>query len=70
MKIKSFSTAAFAGALFTTMAAPIAQATDWFPYPVESWNPPFDMSSPRSSVDYAPVARPRRSGTSAFRSRT
>ena len=57
MKIRSFSTAAFAGALFTTLAIPITHAGDWFPYPVESWDPPFDMSSPRSSVDYTPVAK-------------
>lgn len=57
MKTKSISTAAFAGALLTTMAVPMAQAADWFPYSVESWDPPFDMASPRSSVDYTPVAK-------------
>lgn len=28
---------------------------DWFPFPVEVWDPPFDMGSPRTSVDYAPL---------------
>jgi protein TorT len=27
---------------------------DWYPYSVESWDPPFDMSSPRSTMDYTP----------------
>ena len=27
----------------------------WYPYAVESWNPPFDMASPRKSVDYTPL---------------
>ena len=32
-----------------------AAADDWYPYPVEVWDPPFDMESPRSSKDYAPL---------------
>ncbi len=32
-----------------------AQAEDWFPYSVEIWDPPFDMSSPRDSLDYVPL---------------
>lgn len=32
-----------------------AAAETWYPYPVEVWDPPFDMSSPRSSVDYVPL---------------
>ena len=32
-----------------------AQAEEWYPYPVEVWNPPFDMASPRTTVDYAPL---------------
>ncbi len=34
-----------------------ASAQDWFPYSVEVWDPPFDMSSPRTTVDYVPVER-------------
>ncbi|MCT8971325.1 TMAO reductase system periplasmic protein TorT [Microbaculum marinisediminis] len=36
-------------------AAGAASAADWFPYPVESWDPPFDMASPRTSVEYVPL---------------
>ncbi len=28
---------------------------DWFPYPVEVWNSPFDMDSTRSSMEYVPL---------------
>ena len=31
------------------------QAEDWFPYQVEVWDPPFDMSSPRTNMDYVPL---------------
>ena len=34
-----------------------ASAADWFPYKVEVWDPPFDMASPRTTVDYTPVAK-------------
>lgn len=32
-----------------------AQAETWYPYTVEVWDPPFDMSSPRASLDYVPL---------------
>ncbi len=32
-----------------------AAADSWYPYQVESWNPPFNMESPRKSVDYTPL---------------
>ena len=39
-----------------TLSAVGAQAEDaWYPYAVESWDPPFDMSSPRTSIDYVPL---------------
>ena len=34
-----------------------ALAADWYPFPVEVWDPPFDMASPRTKVDYVPVAK-------------
>ena len=34
-----------------------ASAQDWYPYPVEVWDPPFDMASPRATVDYVPVEK-------------
>jgi len=27
-------------------------ADSWHPYPVEVWDPPFDMASPRATMDY------------------
>ncbi len=41
-----------AGALGTAQAA-----EDWYPFPIEVWDPPFDMSSPRSKLDYTPLAK-------------
>ncbi len=34
-----------------------AQAENWYPYTIEVWDPPFDMSSPRSSLDYMPLVK-------------
>ena len=34
-----------------------ALAKDWYPYPVEEWNPPFDMSSPRKKIQYVPLPK-------------
>lgn len=46
----------FLAVLFVSLAA--AQATaEWYPYSVETWDPPFDMSSPRSMMDYTPVEK-------------
>lgn len=44
-------------AIFLTLglATSPAKAADWFPYPVEVWNPPFNMESPRTTVDYVPL---------------
>lgn len=41
-------------ALAVTMGAG-AKAESWYPYPVEVWDPPFNMESPRKSMDYAPL---------------
>ena len=60
MKIsRTTSLAATAGALALVIALPLgAQAEEkWYPYSVEVWDPPFDMASPRKSVDYAPVEK-------------
>ena len=38
------------------LSATGASAEDaWFPYAVESWDPPFDMASPRTSIKYVPL---------------
>jgi protein TorT len=34
-----------------------AQAEDWYPYEIEVWDPPFDMSSPRKTVEYVPLEK-------------
>jgi len=34
-----------------------AFAKDWFPYPVQQWDPPFNMSSPRKNVNYTPLPK-------------
>jgi len=53
--------ALFRNALGTSAAilalAGAASAAEWYPYPVESWDPPFDMASPRSTVDYVPLEK-------------
>ena len=34
-----------------------AYAGDWFPYPVQVWEPAFDMGSPRKDIDYTPLEK-------------
>lgn len=34
-----------------------AQMKSWFPFSVESWNPPFNMASPRTTVEYTPLEK-------------
>jgi protein TorT len=46
--------AASVSALALTSGAALSQDA-WYPYPVESWEPAFDMASPRTSVDYVPL---------------
>jgi len=48
-----------AGALALCAGAITATAAmeKWYPYPVEVWDPPFDMSSPRKTVDYTPLEK-------------
>ena len=46
---------AAAAALALGIGAP-AGADTWYPYTVEVWDPPFDMSSPRTDLDYVPLA--------------
>ncbi len=43
-----------ASALALSSAAALAEEA-WYPYAVESWEPAFDMSSPRTSVEYVPL---------------
>ena len=45
--------ASLAGAALVTTGA-LAEGEKWS-YPVEVWDPPFDMASPRTTVDYEPL---------------
>lgn len=38
----------------TTVAAE-SEGSSWAPYPVEVWDPPFDMESPRTKAEYVPL---------------
>lgn len=38
-----------------TVSSSAASAENWFPYPVQVWDPPFDMESPRKDVEYTPL---------------
>jgi protein TorT len=53
------SLAMTAGALALAVALPGAalSAEKWYPYSVEVWDPPFDMASPRKTIDYSPVEK-------------
>ncbi len=57
---RSVSKAVAAGA-FTAAAVLFAGSASagekWWPYPIEVWDPPFDMSSPRKTVDYVPLEK-------------
>ncbi len=47
-----------AGTLAIAMAAAAgAEEKAWYPFPVQVWDPAFDMASPRTSVDYSPVEK-------------
>ncbi len=49
-------TLAGAGLVAVAMAVP-ATAENWYPYPVEVWDPPFAMDSPRKTMDYQPLEK-------------
>jgi len=51
----SIALTAGALALVTALPSEIQAAENWYPFPVEVWNPPFDMESPRESIDYVPI---------------
>jgi protein TorT len=34
-----------------------AEEKSWYPFPVEVWDPPFDMDSPRTKADYVPLEK-------------
>lgn len=56
MKAHPLVMPALGAALAVLILPATATAQDWFPYPVEVWDPPFDMESPRTGADYEPLA--------------
>ena len=58
-KRRTSACAAAAGALALALALPSAinAAEQWYPYSVEVWDPPFDMDSPRRTIDYTPLEK-------------
>jgi len=53
--MKHLLTAVTASAAVAFALSGSASADEWYPYSVEVWDPPFDMASPRTSVDYTPL---------------
>ncbi|PTW62863.1 monosaccharide ABC transporter substrate-binding protein (CUT2 family) [Breoghania corrubedonensis] len=50
----------FSGLALCALASSTAGAKDWYPYPVQVWDPPFNMNSPRKDMDYEPLAKASR----------
>jgi protein TorT len=48
---------AAAGALALGFAASGSQAKEWYPFPVQVWDPPFNMDSPRKDIEYTPLEK-------------
>jgi protein TorT len=46
-----------AAAVATALGVGITYAAQWYPYQVEVWDPPFDMASPRKTVEYKPLEK-------------
>src|SRR3989304_619136 len=46
-----------AGAVAFGLTAAAAQADEWSPFKVEVWDPPFNMESPRSEIEYAALEK-------------
>jgi protein TorT len=54
MKMAKFAVPAAVVALGLGISSSV-QGQEWYPFPVEVWDPPFDMASPRKTVDYKPL---------------
>ncbi len=54
---RNLSRKATSAAVLTVIAGATQAAGAWYPLSVEVWNPPFNMESPRTNVDYAPLAK-------------
>lgn len=55
--MKKFVMSIAAGAVMAGATASASLADKWYPYPVQVWDPPFDMASPRKSMDYRPLEK-------------
>ena len=44
-------------ALLALGTSPLTAQGEWYPFPVESWDPPFNMESPRTQVDYVALEK-------------
>lgn len=53
----SLAKAVCTGAALAAFSVPGAMAADWYPYSVDVWNPPFNMESPRTTMDYVPLEK-------------
>jgi protein TorT len=47
----------FALVAITPGLAPADDMKPWYPFKVESWDPPFDMASPRKPLEYTPLEK-------------
>ena len=55
MNLRRLLSVALAGAMGGLLLVSPSRAEDWYPYSVEVWDPPFDMASPRKTIDYVPL---------------
>lgn len=57
MKKLHFHTKIISVLALLVLVASTSVWADWYPYPVETWSPAFDMKSPRTDVDYTPLEK-------------
>ena len=55
--MKQFSLGLIFSAALAAATYSAAQAQEWYPYPVQVWDPPFNMESPRSDRNYTPLEK-------------
>ncbi len=57
MNFRTLSRTVAAGLVLATMGSSGASAGEWFPFPVEVWKPAFNADSPRTTIEYSPLAK-------------
>jgi protein TorT len=60
LSAKTIGLAVLGGFALAAIAPSLASAEEmkpWYPFKVESWDPPFDMASPRKALDYTPLEK-------------